>query len=227
MSLSNILKTFPRDELFQIGEDELFETALDILHLFDRPKVKLFVRLDDFDRFASALLYVPRDRYDSRLRIFAGELLAKAYGGRVSAYYPSFSDSPLARVQFIIGMTPGGHLTPDVATIEASIARAARTWTDDLDAVVHNGVSDQARATKLLASYAEAFPIGYRDRYDAAEGFRDLIIAEALARRRRDRDSRISPTVTIPHFSFDSNFTDLARGPRAWRESRRFCKIWG
>ncbi len=178
--LLNILKTFPRDELFQIGEDELFETTLDILHLFDRPKVKLFVRLDDFDRFASALLYVPRDRYDSRLRIFAGELLAKAYGGRVSAYYPSFSDSPLARVQFIIGMTPCGHLTPDVATIEASIARAARTWTDDLDAVVHNGVSDQARATKLLASYAEAFPIGYRDRYDAAEGFRDLITAEAL-----------------------------------------------
>ena len=182
--LSNILETFPRDELFQIGDDELFKTALDILHLFDRPRVKLFVRVDPFDRFVSALLYVPRDRYDSRLRIRAGELLAKAYGGRVSAYYPSFSDSPLARVQFIIGMTPGDHLTPDLVAIESEIAKAARTWMDDLDAAVRAGVADQVQATGLLASYAEAFPVGYRDRYDAEDGFRDLSIIETL----RDED---------------------------------------
>jgi glutamate dehydrogenase len=178
--LSNILETFPRDELFQIGVDELFKIALDIVHLFDRPKVKLFVRVDPFDRFVSALLYVPRDRYDSRLRMRAGEMLAKAYGGRVSAYYPNFSDSPLARVQFIIGMTPGDHPSPDVSSIEAQIAKAARTWTDDLDAAVRAGVSNQIRATSLLASYADAFPVGYRDRYDAEEGFRDLTIIDEL-----------------------------------------------
>ncbi len=178
--LSNILETFPRDELFQIGDDELFNTSLDILHLFDRPRVKLFVRTDAFDRFISALLYVPRDRYDSRLRIHAGELLARAYGGHVTSYFPSFSDSPLARVQFIIGMTPGDHPTPDVVAIESEIAKAARTWTDDLEAVVREGFADQTLATRLLASYANAFPAGYRDRYDAEEGFRDLAIAETL-----------------------------------------------
>ena len=178
--LANILETFPRDELFQVGEDELLKTALDILHLFDRPKVKLFARLDPFDRFVSALLYVPRDRYDSRLRLYAGELLAKAFGGRVSAYYPSFSDSPLARVQFIIGLTPGDHLTPDLTLIEAKIAEAARTWIDDLETVVRSEVGDQARASSVLASYAEAFSAGYRDRYDADEGFRDLKIVETL-----------------------------------------------
>jgi glutamate dehydrogenase len=179
--LAHILETFPRDELFQIGDDELFRTSLDILHLLDRPKVKLFVRVDPFDRFVSALLYVPRDRYDSWLRMRAGELLARAYGGRVSAYYPSFSDSPLARVQFIIGMTPGDHLTPDIAATEAQIAQAARTWTDDLETVVRAQVADQARATTLLASYGAAFPVGYRDRYDAEEGFLDLTIVETLS----------------------------------------------
>ncbi len=178
--LANILETFPRDELFQIGEDELFRISLDILHLFDRPRVKLFVRIDSFDRFASALLYVPRDRYDSRLRLRAGELLAKAFGGRVSAYYPNFSDSPLARVQFIIGMTPGDHPTPDLAEIEDKIAKAARTWADDLDAAVRGGVPDAARATALLLSYADAFSVGYRDRYDAREALTDIAIIETL-----------------------------------------------
>ena len=178
--LSNILETFPRDELFQIGEDDLLRISLDILHLFDRPRVKLFARIDSFDRFVSVLLYVPRERYDSTLRIRAGELLAKAFGGRVSAYYPSFSDSPLARVQFIIGMTPGDHLTPDLAHIEDQIARAARTWTDDLDAAVRGGVGDFGRAGALLLAYADAFPAGYRDRYDAREALTDIEVIETL-----------------------------------------------
>ena len=146
----------------------------------DRPKVKLFVRADPFDRFVSALLYVPRDRYDSRLRNRAGELLAKAYGGRLSTYFPSFSDAPLARVQFIISVTPGDHLIPDLAVVEAQIAKAARTWSDDLETVVRAEIHDHARAAILLASYSEAFPAGYRDRYEALEGFRDLTIVETL-----------------------------------------------
>ena len=182
--LADILETYPRDELFHIGDDDLFRISLDILHLLDRPKVKLFVRVDPFDRFVSALLYVPRDRYDSRLRNRAGELLAKAYGGRVSTYFPSFSDAPLARVQFIISVTPCDHPVPDVAAVEAEIARAARTWNDDLETVVRAEIHDQTRAANLLGSYADAFPAGYRDRYDAAEGFRDLTIVETL----RDED---------------------------------------
>ena len=178
--LANILEAYPRDELFQVGENELLATSLDILHLTDRPRVKLFVRIDPFDRFVSALLFVPRDRYDSRLRARAGELLAQAYGGRVSAYYPHFSDSPLARVQFIIGMTPGDHPSPDVRLIEAQIARAARTWIDDLDIAMRSS-TNPIDVTSLLASYSEAFTPGYRDRYDAREGVIDIGVIEALS----------------------------------------------
>ncbi|MGH6996893.1 MAG: NAD-glutamate dehydrogenase, partial [Phenylobacterium sp.] len=126
--LRNILETYPRDELFQASEDDLLAAALGILHLYDRPRVRLFERRDPFDRFASVLLFVPRDRYDSDLRQRAGEILADAYGGRVSAYYPAFSDSPLARVHFIIGVQPGHHAEPNLKSLEAQIAAAARTW---------------------------------------------------------------------------------------------------
>jgi len=178
--LANILETYPRDELFQVGESELFDTSLDILHLFDRPKVKLFARIDPFDRFVSVLLYVPRDRYDSKLRVRAGELLSQAYGGLVSAYYPNFSDSPLARVQFIIGITPGDHGTPDLKAIEARIARAARTWSDDLDVAIREAVAEPAAAANLIGLYSEAFTAGYRDRYEAGEGVTDIDVIESL-----------------------------------------------
>ena len=177
--LANIIENFPRDELFQISDGELRATAIDILHLFDRPRVKMFVRVDPFDRFVSVLLYVPRERYDSRLRSRVGEMLASAYQGRVSAYYPHFSDSPLARVQFIIGVTPGAHPEPDLNLLEARIARAARTWSDDLEVALRR--TSGVKGGDLLAAYADAFPAGYRDRYDADEAVRDLEVAQTVA----------------------------------------------
>ena len=66
--LRNILETWPRDELFQTDDDVLLTMALGVLHLYDRPRVRLFTRRDPFDRFISALLFVPRERYDSGVR---------------------------------------------------------------------------------------------------------------------------------------------------------------
>lgn len=178
--LKNIVENHPRDELFQVSEDELLKMAVGILHLSDRPRVKLFERRDPFDRFASVLLFVPRDRYDSDLRKRAGELLTEAYGGRLSAYYPSFNDTPLARVHFIIGFTPGQHRTPDLRQLEAEITEAARTWEDRFDAAVRGSGRDPDAVAATVAGYRDAFPAGYRDRFDAAEALADVAEFEAF-----------------------------------------------
>lgn len=177
--LRNILETWPRDELFQTEEAQLLATALGVLHLYDRPRVKLFTRRDPFDRFISVLMFVPRDRYDSGVRARAGQILAQAFRGRVSAYYPSFSDAPLARVHYILGVTPGDHAEPDMAAVEAAIAETARTWDDRFDAAVREGST--GRVAHLLARYAGAFPPGYRDQYDADEALADIQVIDDLA----------------------------------------------
>jgi glutamate dehydrogenase len=177
--LRNILETWPRDELFQTDEDQLLSMALGVLHLYDRPRVKLFTRRDPFDRFISALLFVPRERYDSGVRERAGKLLSEAFGGRVSAYYPSFSDAPLARVHFILGVTPGDHREPDLAALEAAIAETARTWEDRFEAAIRDGGAP-GRVAETLARYAGAFPPGYRDQYEAAEALADIEVVDAL-----------------------------------------------
>ncbi|HEY9218428.1 MAG TPA: NAD-glutamate dehydrogenase, partial [Phenylobacterium sp.] len=179
--LRNILENHPRDELFQASEDELLRIAEGVLHLADRPRVRLFERRDAFERFASVLLYAPRDRYNSDVREAAGELLAKAYAGRVSAYYPNFSEGALARVHFIIGFDPGERRRPDLAVLEQQIADFARTWADRFEAAVRAQDWPTERVAEILARAADAFPAGYRDRYDAHEALADLAVIESLA----------------------------------------------
>src|SRR5262249_39789793 len=121
-ALQNILETFPRDELFQIGVDRLRDFSQGMLDLVTRPRVRLFVRVDRSDRFVSALVYVPRDRYNSGVRERIGALLSEAYRGRVVAYFPYFPvEGPLVRVQFIIGRYSGATPQADTAALERRI----------------------------------------------------------------------------------------------------------
>ena len=181
MRLSNILETYPRDELFQVSAEELLPMALGVLHLSDRPRFKVFVRRDAFGRFLSILLYAPRDRYDARLRRRAGEILAEAFGGHVTTSYPTFSDAPLARVHYILRLQQGPRIDPDLAAVEADIARASRTWNDDLETAIRSAMPQPGRAAQVLDVYGRAFPPGYRDRQDAAEALADIEVIETLA----------------------------------------------
>ncbi|PZR36820.1 NAD-glutamate dehydrogenase [Caulobacter segnis] len=197
--LRNILETWPRDELFQTSEDTLLSMALGVLHLIDRPRVRLFARMDPFDRFASVLVYIPRERFDTEVCERAGAILADAYDGKVLEYYPEISDAPLARAQFIIEVTPGDHPDPDLGWVEARIADTALTWEDRFEAVVRAGGAPAGGVRALLAKYGRAFPPGYRDQYDAQEALLDIDMIEALspdtpprvrAFRRADDDAR-------------------------------------
>jgi glutamate dehydrogenase len=178
--LQTVLETYPRDELFQISEDELMHIALGVVHLYDRPRLRLFVRKDPFDRFVSILLYVPRARFDAALAERAGDILARAWGGRMSAHYPSFSEMPLARTHYIIGLTPGGHPEPQIAAVEAEIMAAAHTWLDRFDDVLRQ-TDDRHLAADMRARYDGAFPPGYQDQFSPEEALADLQVIETMS----------------------------------------------
>lgn len=178
--LRNIVESYPRDELFQIDESALYEIATGILHLSDRPRVKLFARSDPFDRFVSVLLFIPRDRYDQTVRNKAGAILAHAFQGRQSAVYLNLSDQPLTRLHFIIGVEPGHHATPDLGALEAEVADQIRTWTDRFESAARAGGVAAGSVAQHLARYAAAFPAGYRDRYSPEEAFEDLKVMDTL-----------------------------------------------
>ncbi|MCF8880313.1 NAD-glutamate dehydrogenase [Hyphobacterium sp. SN044] len=176
--LRNIVENYPRDELFQTEEDDLLQLSLGILHLYDRPRTKLFIRRDRFDRFVSVLLFVPRDRYNSKVRELAGELIRKEFGGRLSAYYPQFGDGPLARVHYIIGLDPFDHPEPDVLELERAVANLARTWDDDFESLARRRLTEHLR--DRISAYDGAFSAGYRERFTPDDAIEDLIKIESL-----------------------------------------------
>ncbi|MEX2453265.1 MAG: NAD-glutamate dehydrogenase [Rhodospirillaceae bacterium] len=172
-SLLHILETLPRDELFQIGERELRETALGILHLQERQRVALFVRRDPFGRYVSCLVYLPRERYETRLRRRIHEVLEIGFGGTVTAFYTQLTDEVLARLHYIVKTEPGRPFPRTDEQIEADIAEAARDWYDDLAQSLAR-VHGESSGVALFDNFRNAFPAGYRDRFLPAAAVSDI-----------------------------------------------------
>ena len=180
-ALRNILDTWPRDELFQAPEPEILAAARRALDLQIRPRPALVVRRDPFGRFVSAIAWLPRDTFDTRLREKIGAMLARAFGGKQSAFYIALGDGPLARVHYIIGTDPARPIPVDEAALEAAMAEAARGFGERLGAAL-TAEHGEAAAASLLARWRDGFPPAYRDAATGAEGAADLALAErALA----------------------------------------------
>ncbi|MDB5556774.1 MAG: NAD-glutamate dehydrogenase [Rhizobium sp.] len=128
--LANTLDFYPRDDLFQIDAILLESFAEQINDLADRPRVRVLPRIDHFDRFVSAIVYVPREEYDSVVRERIGIYLKTVYDGRVSAYYPAFPEGGVARVHFIIGRYGGKTPRIPQARLEEAIRSITARWVD-------------------------------------------------------------------------------------------------
>ena len=180
-ALANVLEHYPRDELFQVDEDTLYKFALAILQLEERPRVRVLARHDRFDRFVSVLVYVPRERYDSSIRVKIGAYLADAFIGRVSAFYPFFPDEgPLVRVHFIIGRSGGPTPAVERATLEREVQSIIRTWSDGLSQTLAL-VNPPERAGELFKRYRDAFSEGFHEGYSAAVAAGDIRVIEGLS----------------------------------------------
>ncbi|RQO55411.1 NAD-glutamate dehydrogenase [Paucibacter sp. KBW04] len=179
-ALQHILETYPRDDLFQISDDELYETALGILALGERQRLRLFVCRDPFDRFVSCLVYVPREAYSTDMRIKFQAILVSVFSGSSAEFDVQLSDAVLARIHFTVRTTPGQMPSYDRKDVEAKLAAAARRWDDDLrDALID--AEGEARGLELFKRWAAGFPLGYRERVSARAAVPDVIKIASLS----------------------------------------------
>jgi glutamate dehydrogenase len=172
-ALLNILETFPRDELFQVSDEQLLETSLGILHLQERQRVALFLRRDDFERFISCLIYVPRDRFTTVLRQQAQKILERAFDGAQLSYYTQLGDSPLARLHINIQTTPGEIPAYNSDEIEAELVEMARSWGDRLQQKLMQFHSEE-QGQYYYDRYRQAFMSAYQDQFNATQAVTDI-----------------------------------------------------
>jgi len=178
-ALVHILDTFPRDEMFQFSEDELFEVATGILQVQERRRLGLFLRKDLYGRFVTALVYVPRDRYHTELRRRIQDILMQAFDGQNVEFNIEISESPLARVHFIIRTRPEHLPDYDRAELETRMVEAMLSWQDELQTTLYSQLGEEQGA-KLHRRYHDAFPPAYRDDYSPRTAVMDIERLETL-----------------------------------------------
>jgi glutamate dehydrogenase len=181
-ALLNILETFPRDELFQISDDQLFETAMGILRLEERRRVRLFMWHDDYGRFVSSLVYVPRDRYTTTVRRRIEVVLHEAFPGASFDFQVWLSESVLARLHFIIRVPPGQMPSYDARELEAKLVTVTRSWSDELHDMLLE-LHGEEEGNDLFGRYGEAFPAAYLDDFPARNAVYDIQRMEDLEAR--------------------------------------------
>jgi len=178
--LIEILEGYPREELFEISVAQLTPIALAVLRLGERKQVRLFLRPDVYGRYVSCLVYLPRDRYTTKVRLACQEILRRALHGVSVDYSAMVSNSALARLHVVVHGEPGRPLAhPDPLALQAEIAAAVRSWDEDLAVEAERQLGVE-RATTVLNACSVAIPEPYKADTRPAEAVADFTTVERL-----------------------------------------------
>jgi glutamate dehydrogenase len=173
--LSRIMEILPREELIYAEVAELQFLVTEIYALQERRIVRALARQDDY--FANCIVYVPKDAYDTELRVQIQDILVNAFAATDVEFSTFFSESALIRTHFVMRIP--NRVEVDLEQIEAEILTLTRSWPNDLEALIYES-EEQAVADRLWRSYRKVFSPGYQADYSVKSAYRDLRLIDRL-----------------------------------------------
>ncbi|MGE7390354.1 NAD-glutamate dehydrogenase [Streptomyces sp. NPDC004126] len=186
--LLQILETYPRDELFQTPVDKLREIATSVLYLQERRRLRLYLRQDEYGRYYSALVYLPRDRFTTGVRLRLMDILREELGGTSVDFTAWNTESILSRIHFVVRVPQGTELPlltdADVERVESRLVEAARSWADGFGEALTAELGEE-RAAELSRKYGTSFPEGYKADHSPRAAVADLCHLEKLSASER------------------------------------------
>lgn len=183
-AMLEVIQSFPRTELFSSDAETLFETVHAVHSIGLRRQVRLFVREDTFGRFVSCLVYLPRDRYTTRVRLAMQNLLWREFGPGTVDYTARVTENDLALLHVTIRRDPDSepvHLDVSEANrerVQALLTEVSRSWDDRINDLVRDipGVDPE-----LVQRYSRVLPDGYKEDFEPSRALADIARLEALA----------------------------------------------
>ena len=150
---------------------------MSVTQLQERRRTKLFIREDDFGRFVSCLVYIPRDRYNTNVRLRMADILKETFGGESVEFSARVSESALSRLQFVVRVPKGKRVrTLDRAeqdALEHRLVEVSRTWTDRLGDALRAAHGEE-EGDRLMDRFGRAFPTAYEETFTVNQGVADL-----------------------------------------------------
>ncbi len=184
-ALEDIIESFPKDQLLQMTEDELFKIATEILYIQERQQIRLFLHRDLFGRFFNCMVYLPRDLFNSELRIKLQNILMRELNGQSVSFTPRFLQSVLCRVDFTLRVNGIAPEEVNIAVIESKLREVARNWREDLKDLLTQKEGEH-RGSFTYNKYARAFPGNYTEDFTVNEAYQDILKIEELENTKGD-----------------------------------------
>jgi glutamate dehydrogenase len=201
--LGRVIDGFPRDELFQASAQELTDMLLGVCRMNERKQVRLFLRANPYGRFVTALVYVPRDVYSTRIRLKIELILSTALGSEAVESTTFFSESLLARAYCVFKLPENTRLNLqddiDVINLQNQIGTLATGWLDRLETAVVEAKGD-IKGLPLFRRYGPQLSLAYQDAYDPRAAVGDFELFEAAT-----NENNIAMHVFKPQDDADSH----------------------
>lgn len=176
-TLLSILESYPRTDLFQMTSDELYEIATGILHLQERQRIRLFIRRDALARFYTCLVFLPREKFNTDVRLKIQNQLEQHLNGHTVEFAPYLTESLLARLYFVVRTAHAEEV--DVKAIETVLAQTIRGWDDDFASRLGEQFGEEEGIVQAR-KWSSVLPISYREYYSASDAVADVAILESL-----------------------------------------------
>jgi glutamate dehydrogenase len=181
--LLDVIQTVPRSELFTMSAEWLFKMAKAVVDLSSQRRALLFLRADRLQYFVSCLVYVPRDRYTTPVRLKIEDILVREFGGTRLEFTARVSESPWALMHFMVRLPQQDSASAqgpvDVSDanrirIQALLTEAARTWADRLIGAAAAS-SEWSQGPSVSQADAEHYATAFSDTYKSAISPEDAI----------------------------------------------------
>jgi glutamate dehydrogenase len=175
--LLDVIQTVPRPELFVRSAEELLAMAKSVVDLGSGRRALLFLRADRLEYFVSCLVYLPRDRYTTAVRLQIEDILVQEFGGTSLEFTARVTESPWALLHFMVRLREDSATKIDTSDanrvrLQSLLTEAARTWSDRLITEAASAEVDAPEAEHYAASFTEA----YKQFVTPADAINDIAI---------------------------------------------------
>lgn len=180
--LVNIMENLPRDDLFQMHTEELYQIATAILHLQGRKVTRLFVHPDAYGRFYSCFIYLPREKANLECNQKVERLLQDYFHSQDISSTIHYDDSVNARFHYVVRVKPELRHTIDFDFVELEkiLIEACKAWPEKLQEHLESSHPAE-QAAHLFQRYQHSFGLAYQEDFSPQQAVSDIQYLEALS----------------------------------------------
>ena len=178
--LLSTLESLPKDLLLQTDEDTISDICRGIMKLEHHPQVRAFGVYGHYNRFASCMVYVPRDLYSRELRQRVQHILQTELNSDTIDFKAKFSsENALASMHFFLSIPKPQKQPAEFSKIEKLIIDAVQNWDENLRLALFSELGEQ-QGSSIAMNLLRGVPDNYKENHTVSDATTDLALLSQL-----------------------------------------------